>query len=65
MKRTLLVALLVAGMAAVASAQSVGEASAMYEAKNYKASGEMYDKALAKGKGSSLQTITMQLVPGR
>ncbi|RDV15672.1 hypothetical protein DXT99_09330 [Pontibacter diazotrophicus] len=50
MKRMLLTTLLVASMAAAVSAQSIGEASALYNAKEYKASGEMYDKALAKGK---------------
>ncbi|WP_239022870.1 TPR end-of-group domain-containing protein [Pontibacter mangrovi] len=53
MKKTFLVALLVAGMAASASAQSISEASAKYDAKEYKASGEVYEKAFAKGKGST------------
>ncbi|MFD3001182.1 TPR end-of-group domain-containing protein [Pontibacter toksunensis] len=53
MKKTLLTALLVVSMTAAVSAQSIGEASAMYNTKDYKASGEMYDKALAQGKGTS------------
>lgn len=53
MKKTFLTTLLVVCMAAAVSAQSMGEASAMYNAKDYKASGELYDKALAKGKGTA------------
>ncbi|ARS37359.1 DUF6624 domain-containing protein [Pontibacter actiniarum] len=52
MKRNFLTALLVASMAVAASAQSVGEANAKYDAKEYKASGQLYDKALAKGKAN-------------
>ena len=53
MKKTLLTALLVVCMTAAVSAQSMGEANAMYNAKAYKASGEMYDMVLAKGKGTA------------
>ncbi|AKD03110.1 DUF6624 domain-containing protein [Pontibacter korlensis] len=53
MKRTFLIVLLIASMAATALAQSIGEASAKYDAKEYKASGELYEKAFAKGAGST------------
>ncbi|WP_299755864.1 DUF6624 domain-containing protein [uncultured Pontibacter sp.] len=53
MKTTFLTALLIASMAVAGSAQSIGEASAKYDAEEYKASGEMYEKAFAKGKGST------------
>ncbi|WP_276497714.1 TPR end-of-group domain-containing protein [Pontibacter litorisediminis] len=53
MKKIMSTALLVVALAVTVSAQSIGEASAKYDAKEYKASGEMYEKAFAKGKGST------------
>lgn len=53
MKRTLVTAILCASMAFAASAQSISEATAKYDAKAYKASGETYEKAFAQGKGNA------------
>jgi hypothetical protein len=52
--KTLLLSLLLVGVISTASlAQSVAEADAKYEAKDYKGSGQLYDQVLKDGKGSS------------
>jgi len=53
MKTFLLSLLLTCSVSAVALAQSVAEADAKYEAKDYKGSGQLYDQVLKDGKGSS------------
>ncbi|WP_018476801.1 DUF6624 domain-containing protein [Pontibacter roseus] len=53
MKTFILSLLLAGGISTAALAQSIADANSKYEAKDYKASGQMYDQALKDGKGGS------------
>ena len=53
MKTLLFSLLLICSVSAAALGQSVAEADAKYEAKDYKGSGQLYDQVLKDGKGNS------------